>query len=110
MSTHRKSLTNGQKKRLRYMLDNQYTYRAMADYMNVCTDTLKRILVREGMAEFDGAKYAVSPQKSLQKMWNRPCMKCKDDSARPKWQYICDRCKSTTDSSGLPDMWLEFDE
>lgn len=89
------------------MLDNKYTYRAMADYMGVCTDTLKRILVREGMAEFDGAKYAISPQRDSQKTWAKPCMKCKDTTPRPKWQYICDRCKENSDTSGVPDSWWE---
>lgn len=106
--SNRKPLTKQQLKRLRYMLENEYTYRAMAVYVGVCTDTLKRILVREGMAEFDGAKYAVSPYKALQQTWVRPCLKCRDDAPRPKWQYICDKCKASTDVAGLPDNWLEF--
>lgn len=101
-------LTDSQVKRLRYMLNNDYSYRAMAKAFDVCTDTLKRMLVREGLAEFDGAKYAVSPNhKSQNQMWERPCMRCKDASPRPKWQYVCDRCKSNVDISGLPDSFIE---
>ena len=106
--TKRGVLPKKQIERLRYMLDNQYSYRAMAKDFGCCTDTLKRILVREGLAEFDGAKYAISPtHKSEQKIWERPCMRCKDASPRPKWQYICDTCKSRVDTSGVPDMYLE---
>ena len=54
-------LSENERTRLQYMLDNHYTYRAMANYVGCCTDTLKRILVREDMADFEGAKYALSP-------------------------------------------------
>ena len=36
-----------------------YTYSDMAQRIGCCVDTLKRILVREGLQEFDGAKYQV---------------------------------------------------
>jgi IS30 family transposase len=104
---HRRPLTNQERDLLRYMLDNKYTYRAMAQRVGVCTDTLKRILMREGIAEFEGAKYAVAPAKS-EKTWSRPCIKCRTTTPRPKWQYICDPCKSGA-PSGVPDSWLEMD-
>jgi IS30 family transposase len=105
----RSPLTDEQRERLRHMLDNSYTYKQMADYMGVCTDTLKRILVREGMAEFEGAKYTVS-MKELTKSekWNRPCLKCHGTDTRPKWQYICNTCKTlSADAMGLPDNYIE---
>ena len=73
-----------------------------------CTDTLKRILVREDMADFEGAKYALSPSHRTQtKMWKRPCIRCKSEVERPKWQYICDKCKHlTSHAEGLPDEFL----
>ena len=101
-------LTKDQVGRLRYMLDNDYSYRAMAKDFDVCTDTLKRMLVREGLAEFNGAKYAMNPYlKSEDQVWDRPCLRCKDKTPRPKWQYICERCKSSVDVSGLPDSFIE---
>jgi len=104
----RTPLTEEQVGRLRYMLDNDYSYRAMAKAFGVCTDTLKRMLVREGLAEFDGAKYAVSPASKYEvTMWKRPCLRCKDATERPKWQYVCDKCKSNVDVSGLPDSFIE---
>lgn len=106
--TTRSPLPQSKVDRLRYMLNNDYSYRAMAKEFDCCTDTLKRILVREGLAEFDGAKYAISPlHKSHAEMWRRPCMRCKDDTPRPKWQYFCDACKSRQDTSGVPDSFLE---
>lgn len=106
--TSRTSLTKEQVSRLRYMLNNDYSYRAMAKAFNVCTDTLKRMLVREGLAEFDGAKYAISPyHKTEQRQWERPCLRCKDAKPRPQWQYICDKCKSSVDVNGLPDTFIE---
>lgn len=101
----RRPLTTEEVGRLRYMLNNDYSYRAMSKAFGVCTDTLKRMLVREGLAEFDGAKYAVSPKPDWE-MWERPCMRCKDDKPRPKWQYICDRCKRNTNSTGVSDEIL----
>ena len=106
--TQRSQLSEDQIARLQYMLNNDYSYRAMAKEFGCCTDTLKRILVREGLAEFDGAKYAISPlHKSEAQMWERPCMRCKDATPRPKWQYICDKCTSRLDTSGVPDSFLE---
>tara|TARA_Y100001970_G_scaffold145912_1_gene179143 strand:+ start:18387 stop:18707 length:321 start_codon:yes stop_codon:yes gene_type:complete len=69
-------------------------YTEMARHLGICVDTVKRILHREGLAEFDGAKYvvALSSDKHM-KMWERPCMKCKCTKPRPKWQYICTKCK-----------------
>ncbi|OEC41944.1 hypothetical protein A9G06_19865 [Aeromonas sp. DNP9] len=60
-----------------------------AERVGVCVDTLKRILVREGIREFDGAKF-VAPLKV--NYWTRPCLFCKKCVKRPKWQFICDRC------------------
>ena len=101
-------LSDNERTRLQYMLDNNYTYRAMAKSMGCCTDTLKRILVREDMADFEGAKYALSPSHRTQtKMWKRPCIRCKSEVERPKWQYICDKCKHiTSHSEGVPDDYI----
>jgi len=63
----------------------------MAAALSVCVDTLKRILVREGLATFDGAKFAPSHQSGV-KMWDRPCMCCRTTTPRPKGQYVCDPC------------------
>lgn len=109
----KKPICESKRRELQEMLDDGYTYKEMASYMDVCTDTLKRILVREGLAEFDGAKYAISPtHKSQVETWTRPCMKCKTEEPRPKWQYICDKCKAVNErySSGLGDDWIFVDD
>ena len=49
----------------------------------MCVDTLKRILVREGLRDFEGAKYVVA-RKVTVAMWERPCMDCKSTELRPK--------------------------
>jgi hypothetical protein len=107
MKISRRPLTKSERDLMRWMLDNSYTYRAMAKRFDICTDTLKRILMREGIAEFEGAKYVVAPA-ALEQTWTRPCIKCRAKAARPKWQYICDTCKSDA-PEGLPDSWLEMD-
>ena len=107
MKITRRPLTNSELDLLRWMLDENYTYRAMAKRFGVCTDTLKRILMREELMEFEGAKYAVAPTRHEQ-MWERPCIKCRSTQKRPKWQYICDPCKVGA-PSGVPNNWLEMD-
>jgi hypothetical protein len=90
---------------MQWLRDNHknYRYPELADKIGVCTDTLKRILVREGLQDFAGAKYQVSRASKANQKWARPCMRCKSIRPRPKWQYICDKCKSH-DSY---DPWLD---
>jgi len=107
---NRKPITENDRQALSDMLDDGFTYKEMASYMEVCTDTLKRILVREGLAEFDGAKYAVAPShKSQQKTWERACLKCRKSITMPKWQYVCDKCKSHNESQGIADEYIFSD-
>ena len=70
------------------------TLSSMAREMGCCVDTLKRILVREQIAEFDGAKFALRRGASV-KTWRRPCMRCKCTKPRDKNHYLCDRCKKS---------------
>lgn len=107
---NRKPITDDDREALSNMLDDGFTYKEMASYMEVCTDTLKRILVREGLAEFDGAKYAVAPShKSQMKTWDRDCLKCRKKHTMPKWQYICDKCKQLNESQGIADDFIFSD-
>ena len=69
-----------------------HSYLAMAKRIGCCVDTLKRILVREGLQEFDGAKYQVKRAHD-QDMWDRPCIVCKDTTPRPRNQYMCGKCR-----------------
>ena len=64
---------------------------AIADHLGCCVDTAKRILVRQGLAQFSGAKYVVS-RTSEEATWTRPCMKCRSIKPRAKWQYFCTPC------------------
>lgn len=94
-----KSLTPNEREFLRRAIDNGDTYTSMSAYLSVCVDTLKRILQREGLAEFEGAKYVVSLARTNKpNVWSRPCISCKDDSPRPKWQYFCNKCRAKMDS------------
>ena len=80
--------------------------KVMATYLGVCEDTARRILQREDILHFDGAKFVAAP---VIPMWTRPCIKCKTTLERPKNQYVCDTCRedhSTSDYSGVPDDWL----
>ena len=68
------------------------SYAVQAERIGCCIDTLKRILVREGLQDFDGAKYQVK-RNHCQDRWSRPCMACGDSKARPKNHYFCRRCR-----------------
>jgi|ADGO01.1.fsa_nt_gi hypothetical protein len=64
----------------------------MAARLGCCLDTLKRILMRHGLADFPGAKYQLRRDANVQK-WNRPCMGCGSTETRPKWWYFCTACR-----------------
>lgn len=64
-------------------------HQTMADKLGCCVDTLKRILMREGLQYFAGAKYQF---KMPETMWDRPCTLCGDQKRRPINQYRCTHC------------------
>lgn len=85
----------------------QVPYAEMAKTLSVCTDTLKRILMREGLAYFDGAKFVVSQTLTLKTtLWTRPCTTCGCTRPRPKYQFRCNRCHELEDDAGLDDHHL----
>lgn len=69
-----------------------YSYSDLAQRIGCCVDTLKRILVREGLQEFDGAKYQVRREFD-EKTWERPCMSCGSTEKRPKNWFFCRPCR-----------------
>jgi len=71
---------------------DRLTDQDMADEIGCCVDTLRRILMREGLAHYGAAKYVVAESRRQEK-WARPCLICKTTKPRPKWQYVCNRCK-----------------
>lgn len=71
------------------------TYIDMAKRLDCCVDTLKRILVREDLQDFDGAKYQVRTKIDPSKMWKRPCMTCGEEEERPRFWYFCNKCRKT---------------
>jgi TorA maturation chaperone TorD len=68
------------------------TDQELADHIGCCIDTLRRILMREGLAHYDAAKYVVAESRR-QRKWCRPCLVCGTKEERPLWQYVCARCK-----------------
>jgi len=92
---HPLSLSADQEK---YLRENHLktTYAEMSRNIGVCVDTLKRMLVRLGLQEFDGAKYHI---KEKPKTWRRPCINCKSTTPRPINQYMCSECNAVTGSS-----------
>lgn len=80
------------------------TYVAISRYLGVNVDTLKRILVREGLStSITAAKYVAAEEVQ---MWTRPCMGCKSTAPRPKNLYFCDDCRPEDD--GTPDASSYF--
>jgi hypothetical protein len=71
---------------------DSHSYTELARRFGCCVDTLKRILVREGLQEFDGAKYQVRREFD-EKLWARPCMCCSSTELRPKNWFFCRPCR-----------------
>lgn len=76
---------------LRHQNNIGMSYKDMASHVGVCTDTLKRILHRNRIVLFDGAKYQDNRDVDL-KLWSRPCSSCGDTTPRPKWKFFCRPC------------------
>jgi hypothetical protein len=74
------------------------TYQFAAEKLSICVDTLKRVLMREGLAHFPAAKYLPS-RRSAPNKWTRPCISCGSTKSRPKYQYRCDRCTERLSAS-----------
>lgn len=72
---------------------DQVSYETMAEHIGCCVDTIKRILVRRGLQEFEGAKY-VLPRGHDEEKWSRPCVCCKNTTPRPKGYYMCLPCRA----------------
>jgi rRNA maturation endonuclease Nob1 len=92
-NTMRKAVTEDTLAWLNTAVSDGMHYSKMAAHVGCCTDTLKRILHRHGIVEFEGAKFQSRTIDNSLK-WERPCMRCRDARPRPKWQYFCDRCTS----------------
>ena len=75
----------------------------MSSHLVCCVDTIKRMLSRYSIEQFDGAKYAFPPET---KMWMRPCLKCGNTAPRPKNKYYCSRHTPVED--GLDNQWDRF--
>lgn len=63
----------------------------IAQTLGCHVDTAKRILAREGLADFPGAKYVPKPPPPT--MWTRPCINCKSTERRPRLHFMCSRCR-----------------
>ncbi len=70
----------------------EHSYTELARHFNCCVDTLKRILMREGIEYFDGAKYQVKRHAGI-KNWSRPCISCGNEKSRPCSWYFCVPCR-----------------
>lgn len=96
------TLTSDQLQYLREASASNVPATTMAKHIGCCTDTLKRILMRHNIAYYDGAKYATSRTHNTE-TWTRPCMCCKTTAPRPRWQYVCDKCRA--DNSDIEDIF-----
>jgi molybdopterin/thiamine biosynthesis adenylyltransferase len=70
-----------------------YTFTEIASRLGVCVDTAKRILVRQGLREFEGSKYVLAQRRHIH-TWDRPCLDCRKPEPRPKNWYYCRSCRS----------------
>lgn len=106
------SITESDIEYLRVAVEQQIPYADMAEEIGCCEDTVKRVLVREGLAEFTGAKYGMSlrrEQKMTEVLWNRPCLVCKSTKPRIRNQWVCDHCHKLQEEAGrCGDRWANF--
>ena len=73
---------------------HRYPLHEISAYMGCCTDTLKRLLMRENLRQFSGERYQVSRAFiEQQSQWMRPCLRCGDRDPRPKGWYMCRVCR-----------------
>lgn len=87
----RRALSEDEVRWLRDAHGRGATQPQMAAHIGVCVDTVKRMLVRHGIASFDGAKYlAVSVAAPTH---TKPCLRCGDCSPRPIEYRLCDGCR-----------------
>lgn len=89
-----------------WLIENcdRLSYADQARHIGCCVDTLKRLLMRRDLVFFEGAKFATSTSSQLE-TWNRPCNNCGCTKTRPKWQFVCDHCRSKWDSTENDDGW-----
>lgn len=85
------------REQVQWLIENHKTSTLVecSKHLGFCPDTLRRVLVREGVASYPGAKYTVS-RKRLARHWNRPCMRCKCTKTRERNQYLCVKCTHLT--------------
>jgi len=88
----RANISEGQLQFLRVASAMKIPYSTMAREIGVCTDTCKRVLHKNRIVQFTGAKYIAAELPEIQ-MWSRPCSCCGDKTPRPKWQFYCQSCK-----------------
>jgi hypothetical protein len=71
--------------------------------LGVCVDTYKRILVRQGLQDLQGAKYVVARRATdTTDLWRRPCLACRCTKPRPRWQFRCTSCHDRDDQDESP--------
>jgi hypothetical protein len=75
---------------------NHHSFVEMAKRLRCDVVTVKRILVKLGLRDFENPKFYA--RRRLEE-WSRPCLRCRDDTPRPKNQYVCDRCHDRDDMS-----------
>lgn len=70
---------------------HEHSPRELAQRLGVCVDTMKRMLVRRGLAKFTAAKYVASTKPRL---WARPCIGCKSTAPRARNLFFCEACRT----------------
>ena len=83
------------KRQLQWLKRNQSrrSYAEQAEHMGVSIDTLKRLLHKHGIRQFDGAKYARLPSEDAPR-WKRPCLSCGSTEERERTLYMCGKCRA----------------
>lgn len=84
-----RQLSDDERAYLENALQGRVSFEDMAEHIGVHVDTLKRLLMRNGLARFNAAKYARTDPPNI---WRRPCIRCGDDAPRHRNQYFCDYC------------------
>lgn len=70
----------------------------VANALNCCRDTARRILTRRGIRFYKGEKF-IPHRKSIEPpppTWDRPCLNCGRRETRERVYFLCTTCRAAT--------------
>lgn len=104
MKKEKINLNNDFRMEIQSLMAEGKTLKQIADGYGICLDTLRRYLVKLGLADYKSERF--QPPRPRPQSWKRPCLICKSTKPRPVGQFVCTPCKERRDDSGLSDSFI----